>query len=182
MFVFLRESWLILCFYIKTLVLSSTLQWEKLLMKRTADPEHTALYYQTSRDIKICELRPKSLDLFSFVCCCFLVLYFELRFKHFNDLQRSIEPFWYFSHFEKIHVKHLKNTCLWMHHTWNIWKTHMPFNVLVLFSRRSAALTRQIVLQMISFYTGGFLQTRNLFAVFHIQHVNAAWFGLLLHF
>lgn len=112
-FVFLRESRLILCFYIKTLVLSSTLQWEKLLMKRTAGPEHTALYYQTSRDIKICELRPKSLDLFLFVFCGFFVLYFELRFKHFNDLQRSIEPFWYFSHFEKIHVKHLKNTCLW---------------------------------------------------------------------
>lgn len=92
-------------------------------------------------------------------------------------------------------LNHFDISAILKKYMWNIWKTrafecitretsekHVPFNVLVLFSRRSAALTRQIVLQMISFYTGGFLQTRNLFAVFYIHHVDAAWFGLLLHF
>lgn len=190
---------------------------EKLLMKRTS-PEHTALYYQTSRDINICGLRLKSSDLFSLVCCFSwfyilnwvsnILMTFRETLNHFDItaiLKKYLRNVW------KTHVPlnaswetSEKHMCLWMHHTWNIWKTHVPLNAshmtccFTLFrcvfivredevlswraSWTNRFLTRQIVLQMISFYSGGFLQTRNLFAVFHIQHGNAAWFGLLLHF
>ena len=109
---------------------------EKLLMKRTS-PEHTALYYQTSRDINICGLRLKSSDLFSLVCCFSwfyilnwvsnILMTFREILNHFDItaiLKKYLRNVW------KTHVPlnaswetSEKHMCVWMHHTWNIWKT-----------------------------------------------------------